>query len=86
MRTEEEIRLDESIRQLRLETFENGFPFMIHDNEFAPGGFIDEYSDGSMKFMMLAENNQTIIEVRSLNSTEIDQIREKHGLPIFQYA
>ncbi|MCE6991749.1 hypothetical protein [Dyadobacter sp. CY323] len=86
MRTEEEIRLNESVKRLRLETFEKGYPFMLVDNEIAPDGFINEYSDGSMKLMKLGADNQTIIEVRSLNSTEINQVRNRHGLRQFHYA
>ncbi|TLV03768.1 hypothetical protein [Dyadobacter luticola] len=80
MRTKLEIRLDEGIRKLRLETFEKGFPFMIHDQEIAGEGFILEYPAGTMKLMKLAANNQDIVEIRSFNSTEIDQIRKRHNL------
>ncbi|MCF0039961.1 hypothetical protein [Dyadobacter fanqingshengii] len=86
MITKEESRLNIHLKEVRLETFEKGCPFMLHDSEINTEGFIYEYPDGSMKLMNLADDLQTIIEVRALTPAETADIRQKLNLPAFQYA
>ncbi|MCF0060328.1 hypothetical protein MUK70_13855 [Dyadobacter chenwenxiniae] len=86
MRTLEESRLNSHLKDLRVETLEKGFPFMLRDPEIAAEGFIYEFPDGSMKLMNLEDNLQTIVEVRALTTAEITVIRKKLNLPVFQYA
>ena len=77
----EESRLNEHLKDLRLETFEKGFPFMLHDAIISNEDFIYEFSDGSMKLMSLADDLQTVIEVRALTSSEIEGVRKRLNLP-----
>ncbi|MCE7063978.1 hypothetical protein [Dyadobacter sp. CY326] len=86
MSTREESLLNEHLKNLRVETLEKGFPFMLHDSKIASEGFIYEFPNGSMKIMALADNLQTIVEVRTLEINEIKYLRKKHKLPAFQYA
>ncbi|MCE7070191.1 hypothetical protein LZG74_07765 [Dyadobacter sp. CY327] len=86
MITKEESRLNEHLKDLRLETFEKGFPFMLHDTKITTEGFIYEFPDGSMKIMTLADDLQTIVEVRPLTTGEIAGVRKELNLPAFQYA
>ncbi|MCF2488717.1 hypothetical protein [Dyadobacter sp. CY347] len=86
MMTTEELRLNGHLKDLRLETFEKGFPFMLQDSNITSEGFIYEFADGSMKLMTLADDMQTIVEVRALTTGEIAGVRKKLDLPAFQYA
>ncbi|WP_126974156.1 hypothetical protein [Gynurincola endophyticus] len=65
------------VRKLREETFREGHPFMIYQDELPDYHFYYEYLDGKIHLMYMDEHTEEFILIRELSKEEADQLRHR---------
>ena len=74
-------RIAGAIRQLRKKKHQEGFPFMIIDNDVLPDNqAFMEYSDGHIELVEFTKNFDNYTLLKKLSSKETINLREKYNL------
>ena len=69
-----------AIKRLRLKKLQKGLPFMINSKDLPGNQCYFEYPDGSIKLVTLLKSAKDFTEIKTLSSTEGNNVRLKYNL------
>jgi hypothetical protein len=71
----------DAVKELRLEKFRNGYPFMINSDELKSNQCYLEYPDGTIQLVYLKDGAQEFSLIRKLSSAEAESLRKRYDFP-----
>jgi len=72
----------EAVRQLRLQKFKSGNPFMINSRELPTNQFYLEFPEGKIVLAKLTRGSLDFTVIRTLRIEEQAQLRIKFNIPV----
>lgn len=72
----------DAVKELRLQKFRNGYPFMINSNELEPRQCYFEFPDGTIQLAYLKNSAREFTMIRKLSTAEAQALRAKYGFAL----